>query len=74
MNPVQIAKRMGAYVRGFARATNLPPADLGAVYLLLAVEQLELAARPERLTFELWQAATAAAWQRIELEKKAVRG
>jgi hypothetical protein len=71
---VNHAKRLGQYVRGFARATNLAPKDLGAVYLLLAVEQLELAAKPEPLTFELWQAASAAAWKRVQEEKQPVRG
>lgn len=71
MNAEQKAKRLGMYVRGFARATDLPPEDLGAVYLLLAAEQLELAKKPERLTLELWQAGTAAAWHYIEAQKAA---
>lgn len=56
-------KRMGDFVRGFARAAPLTAAELAALYFVLALEQAERASVGAVLTVDLWLKAAAVAWQ-----------
>lgn len=61
MKPV--TKQLGGYLRGFARAANLPATELAALYLVLALEQAELASVGVVLTLELWLEAAQVTWR-----------